>query len=159
MKGNQITSPTLIEDPEMTLECLEGKTVGKVILQIMTKDKGQRNPLFWHFKKDWHWNIEDQSFSLVAHSALEKEARQCAYTLKNYLIEKYGEGILDAFKSGLSGLNNPYDTYEDDDLELDFDMEDDNEDKFINNIVQETNMDLVTETETNTNVATIRDLQ
>ena len=54
MKGNQITSPTLIEDPEMTLECLEGKTVGKVILQIMTKDKGQRNPLFWHFKKDWH---------------------------------------------------------------------------------------------------------
>ena len=111
MKGKQVTFTTSIKDPDMTLECLEGKTVGEAILQITTKDK--KNLPFWHFKKDWHRVIKEQSFSLVAHAAFEKEAQQCAYTLKNYLIEKYGEGILDAFKSGLSGLNNAYDIYKD----------------------------------------------
>ena len=127
MKGNQVTLPNLIKDPDMTMDCLEGKMVGEAILQIMTKDK--KNPLFRHFKKDWHRDIDEKSFSLVAHSVFEKEARQCAYTLKNYMIDKYGESMLDAFTNGTAGLNNPHDTYDNDSSDFGFDMEDDNEDK------------------------------
>lgn len=146
MKGNQVIFPTAIKDPDMTLECLEGKTVGEAVLQIMTKDK--KNPLFRHFKKDWHRDIAEKSFSLVAHSVFEKEARQCAYTLKNYMINKYGDSILAAFTNGTAGLNNPHDTYDDDSSDFEFDIEDDKEDKFINKTVQVTNMDMVTDTET-----------
>ena len=67
----------------------------------MTKDK--HNPLFCHFKKDWHRDFMETSFSLVAHAAFEEEAK-----LKNYLIEKYGKGILEVFTNGMTGLHNPY---------------------------------------------------
>ena len=44
MKGNQVTFDTNIKDPDMTLECLKGQTIGEAVLGIMTPDK--KNPLF-----------------------------------------------------------------------------------------------------------------
>ena len=38
MKGNQVTFNTNIKDPDMTLECFKGQTVGEAILGIMTPD-------------------------------------------------------------------------------------------------------------------------
>ena len=47
MKGNQVTFDANIKDPDMTLECLKGQTIGEAILSIMTPDK--ENLLFCHF--------------------------------------------------------------------------------------------------------------
>ena len=44
VKGNQVTFKTGVKDPDMKLDCLKGKTVGELILEIMAPDK--KNPLF-----------------------------------------------------------------------------------------------------------------
>ena len=38
MKGNAKTIPTLIKDPNITFECLEGRSIQEAVLEIMTPD-------------------------------------------------------------------------------------------------------------------------
>ena len=151
MKGHQVTFDTTITDPDMELECLKGQTVGEAILNIMTLDN--KNPLFRHFKQDWYRDITRRTFSLVAHKAFEKEANQCALTLVNVLVDKYGDGILAAFKNGMRGLNNPHKTYvtEVEDNEFEIDLESDEVDKFMNNTVEcmFSNLEIIDQTTSN----------
>ena len=152
MKGNQVTFETNIKDPDMTLECLKGQTVGEAVLGIMTPDN--KNPLFRHFKHDWYRDINKKTYSLVAHKVFEKQANQCAMTLVNVLVDTYGDGALEAFTSGMRGLNNPHKTYgkdaEDSDFEID--LESDDVDKFMNNTVECTfsNLELIDQTTSKT---------
>ena len=62
LKGNQVTFETGVKDPGMKLDCLKEKTIGNVILEIMTPDK--KNPLFQHFKHDWYHDINIILYSL-----------------------------------------------------------------------------------------------
>ena len=135
----------------MTLECLQGQTIGEAVLGIMTLDN--KNPLFRHFKQDWYRDITRKTYSLVAHKAFEKQASQCALTLVNVLVDKYGDGVLEAFTTGMRGLNNPHKTYstaaEDSDFEID--LESDDVDKFMNNTVECTfsNLKIIDQTTSN----------
>ena len=153
MKGNQVTFDTNIKDPDMTLKCWKGQTIGEAILEIMTPDK--KNLLFCHFKHDWYSDINKTSYSLVAHKAFEKQANQCAMTLINVLVDKYGDGVIDAFESGMRGLNNPHKTYGDEAEDSDFklDLESDNVDKFMNNTVECTfsNLEIIDQTSPDNN--------
>ena len=85
MKGNAGTIQTDLKDPNMKLDCLEGKSIGEVILEIMMPDK--KDPVFCHVQKDWHPDMATKNYSLVYHLAFEKEANQWANTLKNVLAE------------------------------------------------------------------------
>ena len=155
MKGNQVTFDTNLKDPDMMLECLKGQTVGEAVLGIMTPDN--KNPLFRHFKQDWYRDISKKTYSLVAHKVFEQQAQQCALTLVNVLMDTYGEGVLEAFSTGMRGLNNPHKTYgtttEDSDFEID--LESDDVDKFMNNTVECTfsNMEIIDQTADKTNDA------
>ena len=148
MKGNQVTFETNIKDPDMTLECLKGQTVGEAILGIMTPDN--KNPLFRHFKHDWYRDIYKTTYSLVAHKAFEEQANQCAMTLANVLNDTYGDEVLKAFSTGMRGLNNPHKTYSKDaeDSDFEIDLESDDVDKFMNNTVECTfsNLEIIDQT-------------
>lgn len=136
LKGNQVTFDTTIKDPDMKLDCFQGQTVGEAILGIMTPDN--KNPLFRHFKTDWYRDIYKTTYSLVAHKVFETQAHQCAMTLVNVLVDKYGDGALEAFSTGMRGLNNPHKTYgaDADDSDFEIDLESDDVDKFMNNTVE-----------------------
>ena len=142
MKGTASTIQTDIKDPNMKLEFLGTKSIGEAILDIMIPDG--KDPVFRHFQKDWHPDIERKNYSLVFHLAFKKEANQCANTLKNILVKQYGDGVLEVFKNGMRGLNNHYQTYGDKPDDMDFDLDDDN-DKFHRIMV--TDLDLMTETD------------
>ena len=148
MKGNASVVPTEIKDPNMKLECLGDKSIGETILEIMMPDR--KDPVFRHFQKDWHPDIERRNYSLVYHSAFKKEAEQCAITLKNVLVDQYGDGVLEAFKNGMRGLNNQFQTYGDDLDDMDFEIDDD-DDKF--HRITVTNLNIMKEatTENQTN--------
>ena len=146
MKGQSGTIKTDLKDPNLRPDCLEGKSIGEVILEIMMPDN--KDPVFRHVQKDWHPDIDRNNYSLVYHSAFETEAQQCANTLKNVLVEQYGDGILVAFKEGMRGLNNHYQTYGNDTDAFDIDLDDD-EDKY--HRITVTNLDMVTNN-TTTNV-------
>ena len=87
---------------------------------------------------------------MVAHKVFEKQANQCAMTLVNVLVDKYGDGATEAFSTGMRGLNNPHKIYgteaEDSDFELD--LESDDVDKFMNNTVECTfsNLEIIDQT-------------
>ena len=139
MKGNSDTVQTDIKDPNMKLECLNGKSIGEAILEIMMP--GNKDPVFRHFQKDWHPDITQENYSLVFHSAFKTKATQCANTLKNVLVDQYGDGVLEAFKQGMRGLNNNYQTFGDEELEdSNFELDDD-EDKF--HRITVTNLDVM----------------
>ena len=74
----------------------------------------------------------------MAHKAFEKQAHQCALTLINVLVVKYGDGVINTFESGMIGLNNHHKTYGDEAEESDFeiDLEREDVDKFMNNLVE-----------------------
>ena len=139
MKGNSKTIRTDIKDPNMKIACLNGKSIGEEILEIMMPDK--KDPVFRHFRKDWHPDINRRDFSLVFHSAFETEATRCAETLKNVLVDKHGDEVLTAFKEGMRGMNNNVQTYgEDEIVDSDFELDDD-DDKF--HRITVTNLDIM----------------
>ena len=141
MKSNTGTIQTDLKDPNMKPECLKGKSIGEAILNIMMPD--EKDPVFRHVQKDWHPDVKTKNYSLVYHLAFEKEAQQCANTLKNVLVDHYGDGVLAAFKMGMRGLNNHHQTYGGDDIEdLGFEMDDD-EDKY--HRITVTNIDVITQ--------------
>ena len=142
MKRNLVSYDLDITDPDMELECLEGKTIGEAILQIMTTDK--KNPVFRHFQHKWHPDPMVQEYKIVAHKVFKKEADSCMETLKNVLVEKYGDGVLKAFVSRFRGLNNPFPIYGEE-TEDEIELEDDSVDKFLNKTItcQMDNMEIV----------------
>ena len=146
MKGGAITFKTDIKDPNMEMDCLKGKSLGEAILGIMTKDK--KNPVFRHFQKDWTIDIHDNRYSLVSHTAFEKDAAHCIETLKNLLVDEYGEAILDGFHERTRGLNNPYSTYGSSTADTFIFEEDEKDDKWMNNSIPctVTNMAMLDET-------------
>ena len=139
MKGNAGTTQTDLKDPNMRLECLKGKSIGEVILKIMMPDN--KDPVFCHVQKDWHPDIERNNFLLVYHLAFEKEVNQCTDTLKNVLVDQFGDGVLEAFKTGMRGLNNHHQTYGEDIEDFHIDL-DNNQDKY--HRIAVTNLDMVT---------------
>ena len=149
MKRHLVSYDLDITDPDMEMECLEGKSIGEAILKIMTKDN--KNPVFRHFQHKWHPDPMVQEYRLIAHKVFKAEADACMDSLKNTLVEKYGDGVLKAFKSKFRGLNNPFPIYgeeEEDELEL----EDDSVDKFLNKTItcQMDNMEIVDNNQTDT---------
>ena len=131
MKGNAKVLRTTISDPDMNLECLKGKTLGEAILSIMTPDK--TNPIFRHFQEDWNPHVSQRkSYSLVTHSVFLKDAENAVATLKNVLVDEYGEEVLQGFSDGMRGLNNDIPTYGTEiDDEFDLEIEENEEDKFM----------------------------
>ena len=146
MKANGITFETDIKDPNMKLQCLKGKTFGETILGIMTEDK--KNPVFRHFQKDWTFDLHENRYSLVSHTAFEKDAKQCMETLKNILVDEYGDEVLQGFKQGMQGLNNPYPMYGSGHDGFKFE-EDEEDDKWLNNSISctVTNMSMIDATD------------
>ena len=131
-----------ITDPNMELECLEGITIGEAILNIMTKDN--KNPVFRHFQHKSHPDLMIKEYRLTAHKVFKTEADVCMDSLKNTLVDKYGKGVLQVFRSKFKGLNNLLPIYgEEEDDKLD--LEDYSKDKFLNKTItcQMDNMEIV----------------
>ena len=106
MKQNLVAYDLDIIDPDMKLECLEGLTIGEAILKIMTNNN--KNLVFRHFQHKWHPDPMIKEYKLTAHKVFKTEADAYMESLKKTLVDKHGEGVLQAFKSKSRGLNNPF---------------------------------------------------
>ena len=115
----------------------------------MTEDK--KNPVFRHFQKDWSFDLHDKKYSLVSHTAFEKDAKKCMLTLKNLLVEEYGDEVLKGFHDGMTGLNNPHKTYGSVIADTFIFEEDEEDDKWLNNSIPctVTNMSVLEESKAN----------
>ena len=52
-----------------------------------------------------------KEYGLTAHKVFKTEADACMGSLKNTLVDKYGKGVLRAFRSKFKGFNNPFPIY------------------------------------------------
>ena len=70
-----------------------------------------------------------KSYSLVTHSVFLNDAEKAVATLKNVLVDDYGEEVLQGFSDGTRGLNNDIPTYGtelDDKFDLEIKVSEDN---------------------------------
>ena len=97
----------------------------------MTPDK--TNPIFRHFQEDWWPHLHQQkSYSLVTHSVFLSDTEEAVAMLKNVLVDKYGDEVLQECLDGTKGLNNNIPTYRmDPDEEFDLEIKDTKDDKFM----------------------------
>ena len=125
MKWSNQTLDTSIKNPGLKLQCLEGKSIGRAILEHKIEVDGQHEPYFRHFSKVWNRDPTVEKWEICVHQHMFHAAKAKYTTLIKEMVEKYGEEIYDAFHDGKECADQNHETQEEERISFDLDDDED----------------------------------
>lgn len=89
---------TNVRDPGLALECLQGSTIGEVILSQDCEEDGRKEPHFRHFSHKWSRDPDAKLWEICIHPHRYRKATMFHNTaLKTHLLDEYGPETVTAF--------------------------------------------------------------
>ena len=123
MKWSNQTLETSIKNPGLKLPCLEGKSIGQVILEQEIEVDGQNEPYFRHFSRVWNRDPTVERWELCVHQHMYHAAKAKCKTMIKEMAEKYGDELYDAFYDGRECAYRMHE--EQDEEQITFELDDD----------------------------------
>ena len=96
MKAGDITFDLQLKDIHQPKDYLEGKTLEQVIHGITSKDR-KGFPIFKHITRKWDKDTTKNELEIVVASCMIQEATIFMKGMRNNLVKKYGNKIIDHF--------------------------------------------------------------